>query len=81
MSRQYTVDQLKNFGFELRRMLGIENTPRPDMRHVLRQMEKLFPDFKYSRVRNDDVQEGEGFYDPAAGLQIPDKIFEALDLT
>jgi hypothetical protein len=42
-------------------------------------MKEAFSDFDYRRVRDDEVKEGEGFYDPAEGLKIPDRTFVALD--
>lgn len=79
MSRQYSVEELKNFALLLRRRLGLEHTPRPDMRDVLIRMKEVFPDFDYRRVRDNEVKDGEGFYDPIEGLKIPDRTFVALE--
>jgi hypothetical protein len=80
MSRGYSIEEIKAAALLLRKKLGFENTEYLDMRAVLAATERLFPGFHFRQVRNNEIADAEGMYDPNAGvLRIPDRVFQALD--
>lgn len=78
MSRQ--IEEIKVLALALRKKLGFENTEYLNMRAVLTETKRLFPGFDYQQVRDHELVDAEGMYDPDARvLKIPDRVFKALD--
>jgi hypothetical protein len=80
MSRGYSIEEIKAAALRLRKKLGFENTEYLDMRAALAATERLFPGFRFRQVKNNEIVDAEGKYDPITGvLRIPDRVFQALD--
>lgn len=79
MSDRYDVGELKRLALWLRQQLRMKDILHLNMLEVLEAMKNLFPDFDYKRVKDGEVENGEGLYNSELPyLSIPDNIFEAL---
>jgi len=80
VSRKYTIDQIKALTLILRKHVGFESAEYLDMRALLKAVKRLYPSLTILQVRNDELSDADGMYDPATHtLRIPDRVFGALD--
>jgi Zn-dependent peptidase ImmA (M78 family) len=73
-------DTLEALALELRSKLDMDNVEYVDIRAVLAGVQRLYPELIILRVRNEELRDADGMYDPATrSLKLPDRVFEALD--
>lgn len=79
MSRHVTDEEIEQRVKALRRSIGLEHQPRPDMMTVIQKLKANYRHFNYQRVPDPELPEAEAQWDAEKGLlRMRESVFQAM---